>query len=251
MEEIHEIVYDGKTYEVKQPTISQWQELIRNKDLKSERLFLAGLISQITGISEDELLEADYHSVMITSEALMKYFESEAVKFHPEFEFEGDRYKFVDLRNLTWGEFIDIDEYLSLPKQERERNYQLMMAMLYRKLDEKGNYTKYNAIEVKEIAEKFKNLPVKYLQGSTVFFWTIENILQKNIHYSFLTKAWWIVMMKRISRKIQTLSDGLVSLYKWPTRMFSRLTMWFKKTTLKYSTSSHGRKTKTIKQNKN
>ena len=79
-------------------------------------------------------------------------------------------YGFCDLPNLTFGEFIDIDSYLSKTELERKQQLNLLMSFFYRELDKDGKLTPYDSSKIAERSEKFKKLPIKYVNGATSFF---------------------------------------------------------------------------------
>jgi hypothetical protein len=114
------------------------------------------------------------------SKSLSNYILQDSKKFHKEFDFEGEKYRFIDLPNLTFGEFIDIDTFLSRPTNERLKDTNLLMAMFYRELDENGKLSTYDSSKLEKRAEKFKKLPIKYVNGSSTFFLLIEKMLQQN-----------------------------------------------------------------------
>ena len=90
-----------------------------------------------------------------------------------------------------------------------------MMAMLYREVDEKGNYKPYNSRELQSKAEEFKKLPVKYVRGATNFFFHLEKTLQGNFKGSFFQKLKLMVKMIWILVKFVPLISIGVGLALW------------------------------------
>jgi hypothetical protein len=174
------INFKGKEYEIKEPTISQWTKLSTLKEFSTEIEFTVMLIAELTGLTKEQVDESNWQEVLLASEKIQKIISNDGNKFFNEFEHEGVKYKFLDINNLSFGEFIDIDSYFSKPQEERLREMNLLMAFFYREVGEDGKITKYDSSKIGDRAEIFKNLPVKYVNGSTSFFLLIERGLQDN-----------------------------------------------------------------------
>ena len=211
--EKHYVQYEGKEYRVTEPTIELWTKLNTLKDLYDENEFSLILISIATGLTIDQLRDADWEGVHKTSNYLADYFLKDGDRFHKEFEFKGKKYKFIDLENLSFGEFIDIDEYLSRDPSKKISELNLLMAFLYREQDETGKITPYNANEVRQRAELFRQLPVKYLNGSMVFFWSLENILRRSTRSFFLRN--WIRIKWTTIKALRVIGGGMLRWYTY------------------------------------
>lgn len=181
------IEYQGIEYKVEEPTIDIWNKLTTLKSIQDPEEFAVNLLAVITGLDNDDIMKADWFSIMTASNHLTDYLMKETKKFYNEFEFNNQVYRFIDLYNLTFGEFIDIDEFLRQPLVKRQSELHNLMALLYREVGEDGKLVEYNAALIKDRAELFRNLPVRYLNGALNFFLTLENILQQNTP-SFSTK---------------------------------------------------------------
>lgn len=220
------IEYQGKDYDVKIPTIEMWVRLIAWKDLLEEKDFLIKLISESTGLPETEIKKADWFDIVSIGSFLTDHILTKTTDFHNEFEFDGKKYRFIDLPNLTFGEFIDIDTILTKDEHERKTNMHTLMALFYREVGTDNKLVPYDSGKVGERAELFKKLPVMYLQGSMSFFLRLEQILQKP-SVSFLVKSAMLKMMKNIKKRMRkTLANigaGLVSLRASLTKTFLSL----------------------------
>jgi hypothetical protein len=183
--ETHYIEYQGIKYPVNEPTIELWQRLMGLKEWTEDTEFAVELISQITGLDRDTINKSDWHNVLSVSQNISNYLLNESKVFHKEFEFDGVKYGFIDLPNLTFGEFIDIDTFLSKTELERRNEINLLMAMLYREIGEDGKLVPYDSSQVGIRAKKFKKLGVKYVTGSTSFFLRLEKTLHQNLKPSF------------------------------------------------------------------
>jgi len=197
--------YKGKNYEVKEPTVEDWSKLILLQEWTDEREFCVKLLSYTTGLTEEEIENSDYIEVM---------------------KINGKRYRFLDLPNLTFGEFIDIDTYLSKEPHEKTKEMNLLMSMLYREIDEKGQYLPYNSKDLQRKSEEFRKLPVRYVNGSTNFFFHLDKTLRGNFKASFGTKLKLTAKMIWILVKFIPLiifGAGSLLLWNWRTRILQRL----------------------------
>jgi hypothetical protein len=219
------IKYNGKNYEVKEPTIDVWGKLASLQDWTEENEFSVLLISEVTGLSKDEILMSDWKDILVASQNLSNYLLNQGKEFYNEFEFGGQKYKFVDLPNLSFGEFVDIDSYLTKPLVERRRELHFLAAMLYREVDEDGNIKRYNGNDLPGRAEKFKKLPIKYLNGAISFFLLIEKISRGNIQISLRTRFKMRMKVIWTLVKLIVLTSIGAGLIRW--------SLWRKKTSLK------------------
>jgi len=218
--------YKNKQYEIEEPTVEMWSKLVLLQEWTDEREFAVKLLSFTTGLTEEEIENSDYAEVVKVSNEISVFLNENGDKFYNEFDFNGKRYRFLDLPNLTFGEFIDIDTYLSKEPHEKKKEMPLMMAMLYRELDENNNYKPYNSKELQAKAETFKKLPVKYVRGATNFFFHLDKTLQGNFQVSFtqrlklMGKMIWILV-----KFIPLISFGVGSLllFRWRTKTLQRL----------------------------
>ena len=218
--------YKNKQYEIEEPTVEMWSKLVLLQEWSDEREFAVKLLSFTTGLTEEEIENSDYLEVVKVANEISVFLTESGDKFYNEFDFNEKRYRFLDLPNLTFGEFIDIDTYLSKEPHEKKKEMPLMMAMLYRELDENGNYKPYNSKELQVKAEEFKKLPVKYVRGATNFFFHLDKTLQGNFKASFfqtlklMGKMIWILV-----KFVPLISFGVgsVLLFRWRTKILQRL----------------------------
>jgi hypothetical protein len=223
--EKHYIEYKSKKYPVIEPTIELWQKLTGLQNWTDETEFAVMMISYMTGLDREEILQADWEQIIAASQNITNHFLSEGKSFHPEFEYDGKKYRFVDLPNLTFGEFVDIDTFLSRPEIERKRELNLMMALLYREVDKDGKIELYDGSKIQLRAEKFKKLPVKYVNGATTFFLRIERILHKSSRLSsgkrlrLRIRVIWTLVKLLISRSFGV---GFQRLYRLPKTIYQR-----------------------------
>jgi len=223
--ETHYIEYKEKKYPVIEPTIELWQKLTGLQNWTDETEFAVMMISHITGLSQEEILQADWQQIIAASQNITNHLLSEGKEFQREFDFDGKRYRFVDLPNLTFGEFVDIDTFLSKPESERKRELNLLMALLYREVGDDGKLEAYDGGKVQVRSERFKKLPVKYVNGASTFFLRIERILHKSSQLSsrkrlkMRIKVIWTLVKLLISKSFGV---GLARLSRWLKRILPR-----------------------------
>lgn len=207
------IEYNNKEYEITKPTLRMWSKLQLYQQIEDEKQFMVSLISIATGLTEAEIREADWQSILTASQFLSTFFLDYEEKFYPEFEFKGVKYKFIDLNSLSFGEFIDIDDFLSKDESYRRGNMNMLMALLYREVDENGVITKYNSGKVKERAQLFLDLELKYLQGALLFFLILETTLQGHTpsYFRLTAHKMWL----KVKRVFHNIGDGMGRWFFW------------------------------------
>jgi hypothetical protein len=232
------IEYNGKDYVVEEPTLELWSKLVSIKDLEDDDDFSIRIISIVTGLTEEEIRKAPWDTIYNASETLVNYLLNLDNIFHDTFELQGVTYKFIDLENMSFGEFIDIDTFLSKDENYRKLNIHEYMALLYRPVVN-GVIEEYDVEKMKTRAELFKSLPVKYLNGAVFFFRTLEKVLlHATTSYSYRLR---LKLMKKlrplvssgggIQRLVVLLKTTLLKLKKWLSYLWSYvsttyLTLW-------------------------
>jgi hypothetical protein len=219
------VSYDGKEYEVKEPTISTWSKLNALRDFSDMTEWSVEVIGMSTGLSVDQIKDGRWEDIMLVATNITNYFLNQGNKFHKEFEFGGVKYGFIDLNNLTFGEFVDLDTYLSKPQIERQKELHIQMALLYREVGEDGKLVKYDGSKVEARAEKFKDLPIIYVQGALNFFFHLERVLHRNIR-SYL----WKLIKVKTQMKIEMIRNifssfggGILRLWNWLKKTSQKL----------------------------
>lgn len=221
------VKYKGKSYLINEPTIEDWSRIMMLQEWSDEREFSTILLSQITGLSQEEIENADYQEILDAAQTISQYFLVESSEFKNEFEFNDKTYRFLDLPNLKFGEFIDIDGFLTKPVVEKKKEMNLLMAMLYREVDEDGNYLAYDSSKVQLRAEEFKKLPVKYVNGASSFFLRLGKISQGNTTLSFWSRVKMMTRMIYLSVKFLLLISfgvGSALLSRLPMKILQKLT---------------------------
>lgn len=213
--EKHYITYDGKQYEVGEPTVRIWKKLGLTKETMDDREFALELISSQTGLSKASLLECDWYDIHNTADGIMSYFTNIDSSYQDTFEFKGVTYKFVELDNITFGEFVDMDTYLQKGEIEKLQRLNYFMALLYRPIDEE----KYDIQELKKRAEIFDELPIKYYFGASRVFFSLDKMLLNDTRVYF-----YLMKVKHLMRKIMMVlvafGVGIVLYLPWQVMMW-------------------------------
>lgn len=216
------IELDGVDYTVEEPTMEGWAQLTLLKDLDQEEDFTLGIVSMCTSIDEELLTQASYLQVKRVADYLSDYFINEGSQFYPEFEYENTKYKFININDISFGHFIDIDSFLKKDPSYKKSRFNELMALLYWP----EGQLKYDSSLNQQRSELFKKLPVKYLQGTLRFFFNLKKKLNSNTPWYL--KKWW--MVKRKFRKLQRLlhkfGDGILQFISWLKKTYSTLTKW-------------------------
>jgi len=188
------ITYKRKEIPQQEPNIESWSKLVALQEWTDERDFSIILLSHVTGLTKEEVEDTEWQETMTASQSIADYLTIGSKDFINQFEFDGKKYKFIDLPNLKFGEFVDIDSFLNKTPSEKQKEMNLLMAMLYREVDENGELKRYDSKLILDTSERFKKLPIKYVHGATSFFLRIEKILRGSIKLSFKNR--WKMRMK-------------------------------------------------------
>ena len=192
----HVIEYDGKKYPVKEPTIRTWAEVMKLKDILDEAELFVKIIELTTGLSHDDIMRADASQVTKVGEQVLSIVTGSNKKVVTTFEYEGTEYQFLDIQNLSFGQYIDIETFLSKDENYRVQNLNELAAYLY---IEKG--TKYGETPISKRADKFKDLPIKYMEGSVFFLLSTANLSAELTRiYSKSKTLKWVMKTKIIFR---------------------------------------------------
>ena len=97
-----------------------------------------------------------------------------------------------------------------------------LMAILYRPVMDDGTIEGYNITNTKKRAELFRDLPVKYLQGSMRFFFHLEKVLKETTPFYLRTYQSLRRKLKRHLKPLGKIGDGIGLLYSWLKRILKR-----------------------------
>jgi len=158
-------------------SIENYSKIYKIKDLFSDDYFSAKLVSIVTGVNLEDLLETDYQEVSFVSNYIMSLLPVNTPNFIDRFELDGIHYGFFpNWKDLTFAEFIDLDTISTKKPDELLDMLHILAAIMYRPIvEEKSEHDykieKYDVNTMKERAELFKQkLNVRYVLGAQFFF---------------------------------------------------------------------------------
>lgn len=128
------------------------------------------LLSLISDINEEDLLDLPVSeflkiNTIVNSLLLLK---QDEVKF--DITIEGIKYKMLtEISKMTTAEFIDLDSIVK-DTDNTIQNLHIVMAILYRPINKKGDIEKYDSSTVLERAELFRNKMMCDVVLSAVLF---------------------------------------------------------------------------------
>lgn len=187
---------NNKKYEIPEIlTIGDYVKLYKYKDLFSEEYFAARIISVITGAPVEELLESDFEKIDYIAAYIISLIpKKEDIEFKSFFSIGGTEYGFFqNWRDLSFGEFVDLDTLSSKKPNEVLDHLHILAAIFYRPITRDGKKIireKYNSETMMERAELFKeSLNCTYVLGANFFFQEFGK------RYGMLTQASSIKMI--------------------------------------------------------
>jgi hypothetical protein len=191
MTETH-IEYKGKKYEVKEPTIQTWKNIMIFKDLLDEEEMYVKMIAEVTGLSIDEIKDTDALQVRNVGNTLWRYLNQESKELHTTINHKGITYQLVDVNKISFGQFVDIDTFLKKDEAYKIGNLHELAAYLY---CESG--TTYGQSDFTTKMEAFKELPVKYVEAPIFFLLSLQKGLQQIITlYSKSPISFWTMRLR-------------------------------------------------------
>lgn len=228
---MEQIIYGGKKYEVKPVTIQMWSNIMKFKDMLSEEELYYKMISEMLGLTKEQLYEASASEVLKAGEILNNILNSDSNKLLPTLEHNGKKYRLVDMNNISFGQFVDIDSFLSKDENYRIANLSELAAYLY---TEEGKT--YGSTDFKKQTEEFKTLEIKYVEGAVFFLLHFGKALQLLSQISSKRKVLWWMMRLRIT--LTLIGVGIRQSISSQKTMFARLIMLLLSPLLVVSTTS-------------
>lgn len=174
----------GVEYTVKEPTIRDYYKLQKELALGDINAKM-NIISHLSGCDIKNLKKLDkYQFTVLWDHVVTEYLDiSEKSPYFKSFLFNGKQYGFLDMTNITLGEFADMDVLKADPQAQQKLHN--MMAILYRPaIQITENWMEvdpYDSDEASKRAEEFLDLPLKYVYGALNFFLQVSKYLYENI----------------------------------------------------------------------
>jgi len=208
----------SRTFEVSEPTIKEFCDVMKLKDILTEDELHVRLIEKSTGMSHQEVMELDAYTIQKIGSTLFAHFNKESKKLTPSFELNGITYKFMDVHNISFGQFVDIDSYLKKDDSYRIANLNELMAYMY--CEENIPYSKSN---FKSRIEAMNDAPAHIVEGALFFLLNLERGLLELTQLSSKSPLMFQIMKLRIV--FQSFGGTIKSLVYLQKTKFGRLIM--------------------------
>lgn len=218
--ETKQVKLNGKTYELKEPTIRTWANVMRLKDILDEEQLYINMISEICSVPKEELLKEDASKILEVGDFVYKFINQDSKQLYQEIDFNEKKYKLVDVNNISFGQYVDLDSFLRKDETYRVANLNELAAYLY---CEDG--VEYSKSDIKKRIEQFKDLPIKYVESSLFFLLNLGRASQELIKLYSQSKFLWWIMRTRIA--LVLIGDGTKQLVRSRKTKFGKLIMWF------------------------
>jgi hypothetical protein len=169
---------EGKEYKLPEfISIEHYAKIYKVKDLFSDDYFAARLVSIVSDVPVNKLMEYDFQEVNYMALMIMNLIPKDRPKFEDRFELDGVQYGFFpNWKDLSFAEFIDMDTISTKKTDELLNMLHILAAIMYRPIvEEKSEHDfkieKYDVNKMQERAELFKKkLDVRFILGAQFFF---------------------------------------------------------------------------------
>jgi hypothetical protein len=159
-----------------------YQKFLKLQQSSNDEEFIAQKMIEIfCGIQLKEVVKMKLVSV---NELILHFTNifAEKPKFKPTFKIGEVEYGFItDLENISFGEYVDLDNYLA-----KWDDFHKAMAVMYRpiKIRNKDKYEIAEYTGASEYSELMKYAPMDVAISASVFFWTLgSELLNATLNY--------------------------------------------------------------------
>ena len=214
-----QVELNKKKYTIVEPNIQLWSNVMKFKDLLDDEELYIKMISEVLGITREEILSADTTEIIEIGDYVYSFINKESKKLFKQIEFKETKYSLVDVNNISFGQYADIDTFLRKDEGYRIANLNELAAYLY--TEEGILYTNSN---IKLRIEEFKTLPIKYVEGAIFFLLNLARASQELTRLYSQSKLMWIIMKIKIT--LMLIGDGIQQYQRSRTTVFLKLTTW-------------------------
>lgn len=183
------IQYSGKKYPIKEPTLKSYSTIMSLKDILSEQELYVRMIAEVTSLTREQILNSPAEEIISVGQMVFKFFNQDSKDIYPKIEHNGIKYLMVDVNNISFGQFVDIDTFLAKDENYKISNLNELAAYLY---SEEGS--SYGDSNIKKRIEEFKDLPLKYLEGAVFFLVSLGLVLVPLTQIYSERKFLWKIM---------------------------------------------------------
>jgi hypothetical protein len=188
------ITSKSKKFEVSEPTIREFCDVMKLKDILSEDELNVRLIEKVTGMSHEDVMEMDAVTIQKIGSVLFAHYNKESKKLTQSFQLNGVTYKFMDVNTISFGQFVDIDTFLKKDESYRISNLNELMAYMY---CEEG--TKYSESNFKKRIEIMLDAPSHIIESSLFFLSSLEKGLYELMELSSKSPLMFQLMKLKIA----------------------------------------------------
>jgi hypothetical protein len=196
------ITHNGKKFEIKEPTIQNYANVMKLRDLLNDQELYVKLICELTELRREEVIEASIDDINKVGEVINKFFSNSNKEIFYEIEYRGIKYNLVDVYKISFGQFVDIDTFLTKDEAYKLNNLNELASYLYL---EKGKT--YSEIDFRKQKEIFSELPMKYLEGAIFFLVNLGLILAPLTEIYSRSKFLWMIL--KLTLLFQLTGDGI------------------------------------------
>jgi len=183
------IEYNNKKYPIKELTIEIWANIMKYKNILDDVDLYVKMIADMTGLSTDEVRQSDANSIIETGTLLYNYINQESKDIKYNLEHNGIQYELCDFSRMSFGQFIDIDTFMSKDEAYKIANLNELASYLYTEKNKK-----YGDVDFKKKIEDFKTLKVRDVEAAVFFLWTLEKALQPLTQVYSKNKWTWLMV---------------------------------------------------------
>jgi len=189
------IEFNGRTINVKEPTISDWSKVMKYKDLLDEEELYYKMLEEFTGMEKDEILKQDAATIIRLGDVVQNILMYENKKLYKEIEHNGMTYELMDVNNISFGQYVDLDTFLRKDEKYRTQHLNELAAYMY--------------------VEK----------GTALFF--LLNIAEASQSLTQLySKNKLMVKLLKIRIVFMVITDGIMQFHNSPKTKYGKLIMW-------------------------
>ena len=188
------ITSKSKKFEVSEPTIREFCDVMKLKDILTEDELNVRLIEKITGMSHEDVMEMDATTIQKIGSVLFAHYNKESKKLTQSFQLNGVTYKFMDVNTISFGQFVDIDTFLKKDEGYRIANLNELMAYMY--CEENVPYSKS---DFKKRIEIMLDAPSHIVEGALFFLLNLERGLYEIMELSLRSPLMFQMMRLKIA----------------------------------------------------
>lgn len=196
------ITYKGKKFEIKEPTILNYGNVMKLRDLLDDQELYIKMICELTNLTREQVMDATPDEITKVGEIINQYFGNANKEIFYSIDYKGVKYDLVDVYKISFGQFVDIDTFLQKEESYKLNNLNELAAYLYLE-----NGKTYSEIDFRKQKEIFQELPMKYLEGAIFFLVNLGLILAPLTEIYSRSKFLW--GMTKLILLFQLTGDGI------------------------------------------